>query len=557
MLLRYIVVFVIYTTININVIAQNTVGLLSYDDEQSYDGYNLIYPHNQSTVYLFNNCGEVVHSWTDEDIYRPGNTCYILPNGNLIKTKRRFDATVNDPIWAGGGGAIVELRDWDNNLLGQYELNDSTARLHHDITSTDDGNILMIAWEEISESAAIDLGRDPALIANGKLWPEAILEWDPVLDEIVWEWHVTDHLIQDFDQTKPNFGVVADHPELININYDEHAGHQDWLHMNSIDYNAQLDQIIMSIPEHNELWVIDHSTTTEEAKSSAGGRSGKGGDLLYRWGNPIAYSRGTDQDKKLFFQHGVKWTNPEKGTPISEATKIHLFNNRVDDNLSRGQVIQPEFDVEANVYKLDEAGQFLPQDFESTFEHPSEPIIAASVSLSSAQLLPNGNMLLCAGRWGFSYELTPDNEVVWEYRVPIKMGARATQGDSLNISNNLTFRIQRYSPDFPAFTNRDLSAKGYIELEPNIEFCDMIVPTIEPTFVENLRIYPNPSTSVINISHGSSLDQVVRMLNISGQVISSSNIVNGLAKMDLSAIDNGLYFLHFENGHVEKILVQK
>ena len=33
-----------------------------------------------------------------------------------------------------------------------------------------------------------------------------------------------------------------------------------------------------------------------------GGRFGKGGDLLYRWGNPQAYGAGTAADQRLFAQ---------------------------------------------------------------------------------------------------------------------------------------------------------------------------------------------------------------------------------------------------------------
>lgn len=59
--------------------------------------------------------------------------------------------------------------------------------------------------------------------------------------------------------------------------------------MNGIDYNPVLDQIALSTHNLNEWYIIDHSTTTAEAATSSGGNSGKGGDLLYRWGNPAAY----------------------------------------------------------------------------------------------------------------------------------------------------------------------------------------------------------------------------------------------------------------------------
>ncbi|MEM6723696.1 MAG: hypothetical protein AAF598_06630, partial [Bacteroidota bacterium] len=89
--------------------AQNTVGLLSYDPSQTYEGYNLIYPHNQPSVLLLNNCGEIVHRWDDAPDSRPGNTAYLLEDGRIVKTKRNA-AIAGDAIWAGGGGATIEIR---------------------------------------------------------------------------------------------------------------------------------------------------------------------------------------------------------------------------------------------------------------------------------------------------------------------------------------------------------------------------------------------------------------------------------------------------------------
>ncbi len=200
--------------LNIQIFAQNTVGLLSYNPMKTFDGYNLIYPHNQPNVYLLNNCGEIVHVWEDSINFRPGNTAYIMDDGNLVKTKRA-SAVAGNPIWAGGGGGIVEIRSWDNDLLWQFELNDSLNRLHHDIAPMPNGNILMISWELKTKEESIQAGRDTALLPQDKLWPDYIIEVNPSNDEIVWEWHVWDHLIQNYDATKDNYGVIADHPELV------------------------------------------------------------------------------------------------------------------------------------------------------------------------------------------------------------------------------------------------------------------------------------------------------------------------------------------------------
>ena len=90
-MIRILPLLVLLSSVSI-AFAQNTVGLLSYNPTQAYDGYNLLYPHNQPNVYLVDNCGEVVHSWEDEDNWRPANTAYLTEEGLLYKSKR--DAVV-------------------------------------------------------------------------------------------------------------------------------------------------------------------------------------------------------------------------------------------------------------------------------------------------------------------------------------------------------------------------------------------------------------------------------------------------------------------------------
>ena len=88
-------------------------------------------------------------------------------------------------------------------------------------------------------------------------------------------------------------------------------------------YNPDLDQIAVSVWAFSEFWIIDHGTTTAQAAGHTGGRRGRGGDLLYRWGNPRAYRAGTKADRKLFSQHNAHWI--PKGLP--GAGHLLLFNN--------------------------------------------------------------------------------------------------------------------------------------------------------------------------------------------------------------------------------------
>jgi hypothetical protein len=524
------------------IFGQNSVGLLSFDKDRTYDGYNLIYPHNQSTVYLLDLCGRIVHRWDDESDLRPGNAAYILESGNLLKTKRP-SSFMGDAIWAGGGGATVEIRSWENDLISSFTLNNDTMRLHHDAVITKEGTVLMIAWEWKSHEEAIQAGRDSSKLENSMLWPDFILEWDPRLDSIVWEWHVWDHLIQDFDASASNFGIVEDHPELVDINYDEHDGHQDWLHSNSLDYNPELDQIMLSVPYFNEFWIIDHSTTTDEAASHSGGRSGKGGDLLYRWGNPTTYQQGGDDEKKLFFQHSVKWIDPEASESDIFYGAISVFNNRVAQNISTANIIQPQI-FEDGTYELSD-GRFLPEDFTKTFKHPEEPEMAASGGLSSAQLLPNGNMLMLAGRWGYAYELTQDNELTWEYRVPLIAGQPVSQGEVLTITQNITFRMDRYPPDYAGFENRDLGAGDYLELNPNINYCDQLTTSTRDDFYHiDIQIYPNPFRNLLHIDlEEANGESEVHIYDHLGRLTWSENKVKNTLKIDTNSWMPGVYFM--------------
>jgi len=274
--------------------AQATIGT-TLNSEEAFDGFTFFSPFSGTKAYMVDNCGPV------------------------------------GPFTSASNSGGLELVDWDNNTVWSYELNTATQLSHHDAVMMPNGNILMLTWQLIGQAELIELGRDPDEIApQGFAWNERIIEIEPVgTDEIniVWEWHIKDHYIQDFDPEKSNFGVVSEHPELFNINLPDlnspnsHSD-LDYNHFNAIDYNEALDQILISVRNSDEIWIIDHSTTTEEAATHSGGRYGKGGDILYRWGNGSAYERADISEEVLYGQHGTHWIKdgPDKG-------KILIFNN--------------------------------------------------------------------------------------------------------------------------------------------------------------------------------------------------------------------------------------
>jgi hypothetical protein len=424
-----------------------TVGLLTNTPE-AWVGYTLFSPQGENTTYLINNGGLVVNSWTAT--VPPGLMAYLRDNGNLVRSGR---------LSGSGGAGLVQEFDWDGNLIWEFEYASGGNVTHHDIEPMPNGNVLLIAYEVKTQAEAIQAGRNPVTIP-GELWPDHVIEVEPVLPtggNIVWEWHVWDHLIQDFDASKDNYGVVADHPELVDINFTGDATPVNWTHLNGVSYNADLDQIIVSSRTLSEVWVLDHSTTTAEAAGHTGGNSGMGGDLLYRWGNPQAYGRGDESDRKLFSQHDATWVpqgypgegnilvfNNGKGRPAPEYSSVDEFVPPVDGNGS---------------YSLESGEAFGPAAV--TWSYSTTPAEFYSIQFSGAQRLEDGTTLICDGIKGRLFEVRDDHTIVWDYINPVSGGAGVPQGAAPPMTR--VFKARRYPPDFPGFAGKDLTPGDPIE----------------------------------------------------------------------------------------------
>jgi hypothetical protein len=458
----------------------DTLGLI-LNDPGTYVGYTLFSPMNYTDTYLIDVNGLLVHSWTT--LWEPGNVAYLLENGDLL---RPADPGGNDVFIAGGDAGLIQRWDWDGDLQWEFLYSDSLVRQHHDVEPMPNGNVLLIAWELKTMAEAVAAGRDPATIPEGVLWPDHIVEVEPVGaggGNIVWEWHAWDHLIQDFDSTKANFGVVADHPELIDLNFIQ-DDHPDWLHFNAIDYDEELDQIVVSVNRFDEFWIIDHSTTTAEAAGHTGGVRGRGGDLLYRWGNPAAHRAGTSTDQKFYRLHDSHWI-PDG---LAGAGNILVFNNgleRPEGEYSTVEEITTTVDANGD-YPLPPSGTPHDPEAQSWIYTADPPESFYSARISGAQRLPNGNTLICQGRGGRIFEVTPAEDIVWIYINPVNNTGPLCQGAVPN--RNQVFRAHRYSPDFPGFDGRDLSPGDPIECDP----WTAVDPVDLPTAYVLRSAFPNP-----------------------------------------------------------------
>jgi len=398
-------------------------------------GVTLFAPLELERTYLVDMDGRPVHTWNTDT--RPGLSQYLLPNGHLLRAGNlELQNAFRDG--RGAGGRVEEL-DWHGNVVWRFDEASDRHLQHHDIEPMPNGDVLMIAWQRKTAEQALAAGRSPKLLPDGELWPDSVLQLRPSTGEIVWEWHVWDHLVQDHDPTKANFGDVNLHPEKIDVNHvlEGNRGEKDWNHLNGVDYDAARDEIILSSRSFSEFWIIDHATTTEAARGPAG-------DLLFRYGNPATTkAKGA---RTLFVQHDVE--RIPSGLPGAGA--IIAFSNGLPTTrpFSSVEEITPELVDGHYVRKGD--GTFAASR-RRVFPRPGNDRFFAAI-ISGAQRLPNGNTLMADGPHGRILEVDDAGAVVWEYDNPYgKVGPHTPRrsGAGEPILPEWLFRALRYPDDYP------------------------------------------------------------------------------------------------------------
>lgn len=409
---------------------QDTVGLIT-NAKEAYKGYTLYSPFFSTKTYLIDMDGKIAKSW--EAGFMPGANEYLTDDGDLLKACR----VISKDFRVSGKGGRIQLMDNKGHIKWYYNLLDNQICQHHSILPMENGNIMAILWEKLDESQAIEMGRNPKFIQKD-LYMLKLIEIKPHGTnggEIVWEWSSIDHLAQDFDESKSNYGKISDHPELIDFNYVVRPNNKkDFLHANAIDINSEKDLILISIRAMDEIWIIDHSTNMEEAKGHKGGRYNRGGDLLFRWGNPKAYQSREEKKQTLFGQHDAHWISQGK-----YAGKVLVFNNGRDS-------IRPWSSVDIiDITLPDTAGKQTStqakiiwryqapkkEDFYSTF-------------LSGAQILPNGNMLITQGQEGRIFEIDANKKIVWEFINPFFGSLKNDNHESKRPKRNYVYKAKRY-----------------------------------------------------------------------------------------------------------------
>jgi hypothetical protein len=531
-----------------------TVGLVSKDvsfDERVFYTFS---PVNGKSTYLVDNCGNLINQWTSD--FFPGMTDYLTDDGSLY-TARRLGG--NPTMGSAGLGGVFQKFNWEGDLVWQYEISDSFTLAHHDFSIKPNGNLLIIAWDYKTEEEAIQAGRNPANV-DQSIWSEKIMEIRPIGEdsaELVWEWYLWDHLIQNYDDTKDNFGNPNANKGKMNINNVGLVA-KSWMHFNSIQYNPRLEQILFSSPSANEIFIIDNSTTSDQAATNSGGRWHKGGEFLFRFGTNATYTD-NDTTQYLYFQHNAQWIE----NSLEGQEGITVFNNgryRPLPNLQKpySNVIKlvPALN-ETDTSYVEEDNGFQILQIDTLYNSESDTLFYAAV-MSGATLLEDGLFIAHAPEGRF-FELDINGNKRIEYIVPIdRSGDEIAQGTDIStlvgplFNDNGNFKTVRYNADFSGFVGKDMSSIGTVETDPLPSLCEDTteITAVDEKILNSIKLYPTlVVNNTIQLETINPINQLhLTLINTKGQTVfttSEAQLMNGTVVLP-DTIAKGIYWVRLQ-----------
>jgi hypothetical protein len=478
-------------------------GIL-YNSEIAQEGYVLC-THDFNT-YLIDQCGQKVNSWS---AWNMDFHAKLTDEGSIYYIK---------------DGKIIE-RDWEDNIIAEIEHNVPELKLVYDIIKMSNGNYLVNCRWAINQDELLSLGWDINLGSSNLI--DGIVEINPD-GEVLWAWNIKEHTIQDQVTNATNHGSVDDNPQLMDIraisNYDWKFG--EAFMFNGFDYNEELDLILISVRKMSELIIIDHSTTTKEASGNLGGTYGKGGDILYRWGNPKNYNPNTIAERFLYYQHNPNWIEygEHKGGII-------VFNNGLSTNTGSSVIIiKPE---------VDENGQFLMADSIFVPSMPARKIgyeifdFRFSDYTSGAKVMENGNIYITSGEWDQFIEVTPNDEIAWNYKLE---------------GFHYTFRTEKYAKTHTGLADKDLTPEGTIESPSSVYECVDFSVSTNDINKNDISIYHDPAMQTLSIETKDKDQFSIYGYDLMGRIVLSNVKVRSGDTLDVSNIENQIIVLYINYG---------
>ncbi len=427
-------------------------------------------------TYLIDFEGHVIHTWN------------IGTNPRFTEAGTMLDAVGGNPS---NQNQWKEL-DWNGNTVWQYTESRTNYHGHHDFAKIfnpklGDSTFIYIANKDLTAQQCLDAGCDPSHNYTGAQM-DAIVEVNRQ-GNVIWEWCFFDHVVQDIDPAKPTYGIIANTPGKIDLNIRGNPVKSDWMHCNSLDYNQDLDLIVVN-SVHGEFYVIDHGSTfiPNDPVNSIALAAGPAGDFLYRFGDPAKYDQGdppsvldnwekaTAGNKQLGGSHDIQWIRPglqgagnflvfcngQNLFELSAQSYIIEINPYLNSSgVNTGHFVNPP-DAGYNIVNSPDTNLMKEKKNVSKqivwrFSSKNNTSFYSTIG-SGAQRLPNGNTLVCSMNDGHFFEVAPaDTSIVWEYINPMtRNGIKTIKTDNYPTYNGV-FRAYRYATDHPALIDHDLT----------------------------------------------------------------------------------------------------
>jgi hypothetical protein len=425
-----------------------------YKPDKSYNGYFMPANTGGFTAYLMDLWGNVVHSWDVK-----GGASILHPDGT---------------VWS-----IGVIQDWDGNVLWDFvptrdAPSHATFVMHHDANRIWNNKLkqwtmLINCNRAMTQAEAVAMGMDPGVTYGSRInGIDFVIEVN-MAKQIVWEWHPWEHGCQSKNSAWQNYvSNVKDAPGRLDVNWltDNQqpkgtAGTMsDWFHVNSIDYNEDLDHVVINQKHWSQVIVVDHGKTfvsTTDFSANIAKAAGPDGDIIYRWGAPASYNAGEspgflyEGDNQMYGSHDIQWIRPyhwerphlatdtwpdpaaypygytkasaalpgygdflifDNGcyNPTRTGSRVREWNGRIDASggmVPAGQYVWPHVagynrgkPITGN-YQRKYSNQLI-------WNYQSSGMQSFySSHISGCQRLPNGNTSINSGNQGLMFEVTP------------------------------------------------------------------------------------------------------------------------------------------------------
>ena len=380
-------------------------GTTIYDPARAWSGFTVLSPLQTQAVVVIDMNGTVVKRW-DGFNNSAGGPARVLPGGIVVAA-----SGANPPRQES-----LELiqRNFAGDVLWRYSRNEEiktregatvwSARQHHDWQRDN----FPAGYYSPEATPATDSGTTLILAHTNRTQPnvaDVLLEDDRLIEvswngEIQWQWLAGDHIDE--------LGFAPDARKVIReaAAVNKGRGSFDWLHINSATYvgpNKWFDQGDARFAPNNVI------ISSREASIIA--IVGRNGSIVWRMGPDFSASKELRAIRQIIGQHHAHLI--PKGLP--GAGNLLVFDNGGSSGYGFASPIAPEgrgaFQrAGSRVLEID------PVTLQLVWSYQNARFF--STNISGAQRLPNGNTLITAGAGGRMFEVTPKNEIVWEYMYP-------------------------------------------------------------------------------------------------------------------------------------------